>query len=295
MRIPALPVVVMAALLLMAGAGFAQQLQAVPQLESRVTDLTGTLTAQQQAELEQKLADFEQRKGSQIAVLLVGSTRPETIEQYSLRVVDAWKLGREQPDDGVLLLVAIDDRALRIEVGYGLEGAIPDALARRIIDENIKPLFQQRDYYSGIQAGLTQVMRLIDGESLPPPDRRWQGGKRTADEWLPIVLIGSVIVGALLQSLLGRAAGSLVTGGGAGLLMWVLTYSIASALVVGVFALLFNAFSGGRGSGRGGGFGSGGFGGGRFGGGGFGGGGFGGGGFGGGGGGFGGGGASGRW
>src|SRR5690606_22730029 len=119
----------------------AQDLQPVPPLQTRVTDLTGTLTADQQAELEQKLAAFEQRKGAQVALLVVNTARPETVEQYALRVAEAWRLGRAEPDDGVLLLVAMQDRELRIEVGYGLEGALPDATARRIIAETITPLF----------------------------------------------------------------------------------------------------------------------------------------------------------
>ncbi len=126
----------------------------MPPLQTRVTDTTGTLTAGQQAELEGKLAAFEQRKGAQIALLIVPTTQPEAIEQYSIRVVDAWKLGREKPDDGVLLLVALQDRALRIEVGRGLEGALPDITASRIIDETIKPLFRQGDIYGGASAGL---------------------------------------------------------------------------------------------------------------------------------------------
>src|SRR5690606_4593129 len=151
----------------------AQELQPLPPLAARVTDLTGTLTAGQQAELEQKLAAFEQRKGAQVAVLLVDSTRPESIEAYSIRVAEAWKLGREGVDDGALLLVALQDRTLRIEVGYGLEGVLPDAIARRIIEETIKPLFRQRDIHGGINAGVERIMQVVDGEPLPPPDRQW--------------------------------------------------------------------------------------------------------------------------
>jgi uncharacterized protein len=141
-----------------AGAVLAQALQPVPPLQARVTDTTGTLTAAQQAELEGKLAAFEQRKGAQIALLVVATTQPEAIEQYSIRVADAWKLGREKSDDGALLLVALQDRALRIEVGRGLEGALPDATANRILDETIKPLFRQGDIYAGVRiaAGVRQ-------------------------------------------------------------------------------------------------------------------------------------------
>ena len=156
----------------------AQDLQPVPQFTARVTDLTGTLTSGQQAEMEQKLLAFEQRKGSQVVLLVVPTTGPETIEQYAIRVAEAWKPGREGVDDGALLLVALQDRVVRIEVGYGLEGVLPDAIARRIIDETITPLFRQRDIFGGVSAGLSRIMQVIDGEPLPPPDRQW---RRPAD------------------------------------------------------------------------------------------------------------------
>lgn len=289
----------------------AQDLQAVPALQARVTDLTGTLTAGQQAELEQRLTAFEQRKGAQVALLIVPTTAPETIEQYSIRVAETWKLGRAKPDDGVLLLVALQDHALRIEVGYGLEGVIPDAIARRVIDDTIKPLFRQGDIFGGVSAGLTQIMKLVDGEPLPPPDRSW---RRPADKlagMLPLLFFGVLIGSTLLRALLGRALGSLATGGITGGVVWLASQLLGIAIFAGLVAGAFSLFAslasnmrGGRG-GHGGGFGGGlgglggggfgGLGGGGFGRGGFGGGGFGGGGFGGGGGGFGGGGASGRW
>ena len=285
-------------LLLLAGAASAQDLQPVPALEARVTDRTGTLTAGQQAELEQKLAAFEQRKGAQVALLIVSTTQPEAIEQYSIRVVDAWKLGRKQSDDGVLLLVALQDRALRLEIGYGLEGVLPDAIASRIINDTIKPLFRQGDIYGGVTAGLQKVMQVVDGEPLPPPDRSW---KRPADRisgLLPMLLFGTVIIGAVLRRLLGRTLGAVATGGAAGGLVWVFSQVLGLAIGAGLIALVISFIaslaSTGRGIGRGGPP-WGGLGGGGFGGGGMGGGGFGGGGFGGGGGGFGGGGASGRW
>jgi uncharacterized protein len=275
----------------------AQGLVAVPALEARVTDLTGTLTAGQQAELEQKLAAFEQRKGAQIALLVVPTTAPEAIEQYSIRVVDAWKLGRKQPDDGALLLVALQDRALRIEVGYGLEGVLPDAIAKRIIEDTIKPLFRQGDIYGGVSAGLQQIMSVVDGEPLPPPDKRWRGSGDKVFGLLPFLFFGVLIGGAVLRAILGRTLGAVATGGLAGGVVWLVSSLLGVAVVAGLVAGLFSFFAGiaatvgnGRG-GRGGPWGGlgGGLGGGGFGSGGFGGG------FGGGGGGFGGGGASGRW
>lgn len=286
----------------------AQSLQPVPPLASRVTDLTGTLTAGQQAELDQKLAAFEQRKGAQLAVLLVGTTEPESIEAYSIRVAEAWKLGREGIDDGALLLVALQDRTLRIEVGYGLEGVLPDAIARRIIDETIKPLFRQRDIHGGINAGIDRMMQVVDGEPLPPPDKQW---KRPADRiggLLPLLFFGVLAGGAALRAFLGRPLGSLATGAAAGGVVWLVSKLLAAAIGVGLVAFLLSLFMGlgssalrqaGRGGRGGWGGWPGGFGGGP-GGGGLGRGGFGGGlgglgGFRGGGGGFGGGGASGRW
>ena len=277
-----------------------QGLVPVPPLESRITDQTGTLTAAEQSELEQKLAAFEQRKGAQVALLMVRSTQPESIEQYSIRVVEAWKLGRDKPDDGVLLLVAKEDRKLRIEVGYGLEGALTDAIASRIINETIKPLFRQNDYFGGIGAGLQQIQDVIDGEVLPPPDKRWERPADQVGKLLPLYLMVVFIGGSVLRAILGRGLGSVATGVGAGLLTWLLTQLLGAALLTGFIGLALTLVmgaaggisTGGPGGGLGGGLGRGGFGGGGFGGGGFGGGG---GGVSGGGGGFGGGGSSGRW
>src|SRR5512147_166739 len=145
---------------------------AVPPLKARITDLTGTLTQSQRDTLERELQAFESRKGSQIAVLIVPTTRPEAIEQYSLRVAETWKLGRKGVDDGVLLLVAKDDRKLRIEVGYGLEGALNDATAKRIVSEVISPDFKRGEFYAGIDAGVTAISKVIEGEPLPPPAPR---------------------------------------------------------------------------------------------------------------------------
>jgi uncharacterized protein len=277
-------------------------LQPIPKLEARVTDLTGTLTAEQQSTLEEKLRAFEARKGSQLAVLIVPTTRPEEIEQYSIRVVDQWKLGRKNVDDGALLIVAKDDRAIRIEVGRGLEGVLTDLTSHRIIEETITPLFRQGDFYGGINAGLDQMIRVVDGEQLPPPDVRWRSQPHGILGFLPFLFIAVLVGSAVLRGVFGRGLGSLLTGAGTAGLVWLGGYAVALAVLAGGLALLFSAmsgFGGGRGWSsypRSGGFG-GGWGGGLGGGfgGGFGGGGFGGGGFGGGGGGFGGGGASGRW
>ena len=268
-------------------------LQPIPKLEGRVTDLTGTLTAAEQAELEQKLSAFEARKGAQIAVLVVATTAPEDIAQYSIRVVESWKLGRAKPDDGVLVLLAKDDHTARIEVGYGLEGALTDATSNRIIDETMIPLFKQGQYFAGLSAGVTQIMGVVDGEALPPPDTSWRGNGNALFHSLPVLFFGFFVASSILRGLFGRVGGAAATAGLAGIIAWVLSQLLAAALGVAVLGFLLSLVLGLRGGGwssGGGGFGGlGGLGGG------FGGGGLGGGGFGGGGGGFGGGGASGRW
>ena len=241
-----------------------------------------------------KLAAFESSKGSQIAVLMLPTTQPETIEQFGIRVVDAWKLGRKGVDDGVLLLIAKDDHKLRIEVGYGLEGALNDATAKRIVSEIITPFFKRGDFYAGIDAGVSAIIKVVEGEPLPPPAQRAhsQSGNNTdrsgktcllpdsSFSWWAILFCGRW---------LGRLPSGLIVGGVIGVLAWVILSSLALAVFAALVAFLFSLIFGlnGRGSsfpGRwgGGGWGSGG-------------GGFGGGGFSGGGGGFGGGGASGGW
>ena len=268
---------------------------AVPPLTARVTDLTGTLTREQQAGLERMLQEFEARKGTQLAVLMVPTTAPEPIEQYALRVGEQWKIGRKKVDDGAILVVAKDDRALRIEIGYGLEGVLNDATASRIIREIIVPRFREGDFYGGINAGLDRVMRLIDGEPLPEPARSSPAAEGGLMQLLPVLLIVAFVGGALLRAVLGRFLGAAATGGVVGFLAWMLVGTLIVSLVAGLFAFIFTL---GGGGGRryygGGGWPGGGMGFPR-GGGGWGGGGLGGGGFRGGGGSFGGGGASGRW
>ena len=261
----------------------AQAEVSIPTLSARVTDQTATFTAEQTLSLEQTLQAFEARKGSQIAVLVVASTLPESIEQYSLRVVEQWKLGRKKIDDGVLLIVAKDDRALRIEVGYGLEGALTDAASKRIVSEVITPHFKQGEYFAGIVAGVAQIIRVIDGESLPEPAAQADRATSKLQQYVPVLFIIVLALGGLLRAVLGQLPGAAITGGIVAVIAWFLVGTLAIALLAGVLALIFTLMGGGRGGVGMGGF-PGGFGGGRAGGG-----------FGGGGGGFGGGGASGRW
>jgi len=292
-----------AAMLLVAPAAPAQSLVPVPALSSPVTDTTGTLTPDQVAALDAKLRAFEQQKGSQVAVLVVPTTQPEAIEQYAIRVADAWKLGRGKIDDGAILIVALNDRKLRVEVGYGLEGALPDAIANRIIDEDIVPQFRRGDYYGGIATGVDRILRVIEGEPLPEPELSPpSSGVPGLFSLLPFLFIFALVGGRILRSLFGRVGGALATGGLVGFLTWLLIGILALSVGAGFLAFIF-ALGGGIGGGpTGGGNGwysrrhgqgwgyPGGFGGGGFGGrGGFGGG------WSGGGGGFGGGGASGSW
>lgn len=250
---------------------------------ARVIDQTGALNAAQQQGLVQKLAAFEANKGSQIAVLIVPTTAPETIEQYGIRVAEAWKLGRKGVDDGALLLVALQDRAVRIEVGYGLEGALPDAIAKRIIEEAILPRFREGDLPGGITTGVDRMIAVVDGEPLPDPPADVQDEGEGDSPW-PLLLFGVLLFGQSLRRALGAAPAALLLGGGVFLAAWWIVGAWVPAAVVGFVAFIFTlvGLGGGTrfGSGMGGSSHSGGFGGG---------------GFSGGGGGFGGGGASGRW
>ena len=257
---------------------------AVPPLTGHVIDQTGTLTAEQKAALEQTLTAFEARKGSQLAVLMVASSAPEEIEQYALRVAEQWKLGRKKVDDGAILVVAKNDRAMRIEVGYGLEGALGDLTSKRIINETILPRFKNQDFYGGIAAGVEQIIRVVDGEPLPAPSARSSQGIGGVQQYAPMLFILALAVGGVLRATLGKVPGSLVTGGVVAVIAWFVVGAISMALVAGVVALFVTLLGGGMlGRGMGGYHGGGGRGG------------HGGGGFSGGGGGFGGGGASGRW
>ncbi|CAN7171817.1 YgcG family protein [Paraburkholderia hospita] len=221
---------------------------AIPALTARVTDETATLTGEQRATLEQTLQAFEEKKGSQISVLIVPTTQPETIEQYSIRVVEQWKLGRKHVDDGVLLIVAKNDRTLRIEVGYGLEGVLNDATSSRIINEVIVPRFRQGDFYGGITAGVSSMMNVISGESLPPPDR--QAGRESGNVrgYLPVLFVLTLVAGGVLRAVLGRLAGSVVTGAGVAVVAWLLSGAVSIALVAGAIALLFTLFGSGLGA-----------------------------------------------
>ncbi|MGJ4891278.1 TPM domain-containing protein [Bradyrhizobium sp. HKCCYLRH3099] len=233
---------------------------AVPPLTGRVVDQTGTLSSSDIASLTQKLKDLETRKGSQVAVLIVPTTEPETIEQFSIRVAEAWKIGRKKVDDGALLVIAKGDRKLRIEVGYGLEGSLTDVTARRIIDEVITPKFRQGDFAGGINAGVDRIIGVINGETLPVPQPQASHGDDldfdSITSFAPVALFGALVIGSILRTLLGRLLGSFATGGAMGVIAWLMVGSVGLAALSGIagFIIAFIADSfasmSGPGSGR---------------------------------------------
>lgn len=264
---------------------------AVPTLKRHVTDLTGTLTPQQVDQLDAQLVALEKSKGAQLVVLMVPTTQPQDIAEYSLAVAEANKIGRKGTDDGLLLLIAKQDRRVRIEVGYGLEGAVPDAATARITREYIAPKFRTNDYYGGISDAVGALTQLINGEALPPPVESANRQPRGFN-FGHALLIG-VFAAFFLRSIFGRSPVWLRTPLGAAIiggLLWLLAASVGvgimGALIGGALMLLPAGAGRSIGGGGWGGFGGGGFGGGGLGGGG---------GFSGGGGSFGGGGSSGSW
>lgn len=281
---------------LLAWPGLAQD-AAIPPLDSPVIDTTGTLDPAQAAQLRQQALELQQRKGAQLQILMVPSTQPETIEQYTQRVFDQWKLGRKGVDDAVLVVVAKEDRRVRIQPGYGLEGAIPDAIANRLIQEYMTPYFRQNDYGGGLIEATAQLVRLIDGEALPAPQSTHApAGGRGGGDWI-FGLMAGLVVAYMVRSVLGvlpRPIRAVAGGIAGGAVAWLFSSLLLIGGLAGLLGLLMGLFGGGGGRfvgpGGFGGWGAGGFGGG-WGGGGFGGGG----GWSGGGGSSGGGGASGSW
>ena len=220
---------------------------AVPPLVGRVVDQTGTLSTNDVSALNQTIRAFETRKGSQIAVLIVPTTDGEAIEPFSLRVAEAWKIGRKKIDDGALLVIAKNDRHLRIEVGYGLEGALTDVTSKRIIDEDITPKFKAGDFTGGISAGVDRMIRIIDGEKLPAPEPpHWQPQARSFDPgdlFNPFLLIPVLLFGGAMRAMLGRLLGSGVAGGLVALIAWFFFGSLIAALLSGAVASILVMFS----------------------------------------------------
>ena len=238
----------------------AQQAQPIPPLTARVIDRSGTLDNAQQQALEQKLASFEAERGSQIVVLLIPTTAPEDIAAYAWRVADNWKIGRRDVGDGILLVVAKNDRRVRIEVARALEGAVPDLAAHQIIDRLITPSFRQGDFAGGIDAGLDGLMARIRGEDLPLPAPAERGNDAPSLEDLAVMLFIAVpVAGSFLTSMFGRKLGAVATGGVTGFVVKLLTGSLAIGVLGGIAALVFVIVLGIGGGGRGGGGGGGGF------------------------------------
>jgi uncharacterized protein len=233
---------------------------AVPALSGRVVDKTMTLTQDQQAGLDQTLKNFEARKGSQVAVLIVPTTAPESIEQFSIRVAEQWKIGRRKVDDGAILVIAKDDRKLRIEVGYGLEGALTDLTSKRIIDEVITPKFRAGDFAGGIIDGVDRILKVIDGEPLPAPQAQTPSNMSFAFdhivEYGPFLLFGVIFAGGVLRTIFGRLFGSLATGGLAAVVVWMIVGTAVLAGIAGLIAFVFTLIGdaitsgGGRGGGH---------------------------------------------
>lgn len=249
----------------------AQTLVAVPPLTARVMDQTGTLAGADVAALEQQLKNFEQQRGTQIVVLLVTSTAPEDISDFTQRLGDAWKIGRRQVGDGLLLVVALNDRRLRIAPAKSLEGAVPDLAAQRIIDQVITPAFRQGDVAGGLRAGLSHLQARIEGEALPLPQAGAQSSKPTGAaevDWLNLVvllLVALPVVAGVLRRVLGQRLGALAAGGVVGVVVWVMTSLLWLGVVAAMLGLMSALFmqalpsaavrrSQGRGRGRGGDF-----------------------------------------
>ncbi|MGB5552613.1 MAG: TPM domain-containing protein, partial [Thermoanaerobaculia bacterium] len=219
----------------------------VPELKTRVTDQTSTLDGAALAALEERLAAFESRTGSQIAVLVIPTTEPEAVEQYALRVAEAWMLGREGIDDGALLLVALEDRNVRIEVGYGLEGALTDLASRRIISESILPRFRSGDVPGGIELGVERMIAVAEGEPLPEPQPNWEPGPWAGLKSLfPFLLIVAFIAGGFLRMLFGRFWGSLAGATIAGVIVWLLSSLLMVGLVAGIITFVIMLLGGAR-------------------------------------------------
>jgi len=239
-------------LALVTGSLLAQGVLPVPPLTAQVIDQTGTLDAIQLKGLQDKLIAFEQKKGTQIAILMVPTTQPEDIASYANRVGNAWKIGRKDVGDGVLLVVVKDDRKVRIEVAKTLEGAIPDLAARQIIDEAITPNFRKQDFAAGLHAAVDQLSARITGEALPAPKAPAQRGAGRGFDWMDLgilLFIAVPVVGGVLRGILGRKLGALVTGGGVGAVALLITSSLVVAAIAAFVALLFSMLSGGGGFG----------------------------------------------
>jgi uncharacterized protein len=234
-------------LLLVSLSGLSQDQIKVPKLETRVTDLTGTLTTEEITVLEQKLEGYEKEKGSQIAILLLPTTGEEEIEQFSIRVADEWKIGRKGTNDGVIIILAKEDRKARIEVAYGLEGALPDATSKRIIEETMIPNFKSGSYFDGLMQGTDAIIKVISGEPLPEPDHDIHESQDSESGWMIGLFIFAMIVRAIKPGFIGGlivAAVSFLAG-------WIF-FEIAKGIFFGILSIIVMIFMHGKGGGGGG-------------------------------------------
>jgi len=228
-----------------AAAAFAQDVVPVPKLTGHVVDLTATLSGPDSAALEAKLTAFERERGSQVAVLLVPTLRGEAIEDFAGRVTDAWQLGRKGVDDGVLFVIAKQDRHMRIHTGRGVQGTLTDALSKRIIADIVTPQFRNGDFRGGIDDGVDAILKAIQGEELPAPAHaQHKEGRSSLGDFLPFALFGVVIVGGILRAMFGRLFGAGITSGVAGVAAWLILGTIAGGIVVALIAFLFTLFIG---------------------------------------------------
>ena len=209
---------------------------AIPALSKRVTDLTATLSSAEEARIEARLKEFEAKKGAQVAVLIVGSTQPEPIFDYAVRVTDAWKLGRKDVDDGVLFVVAKNDRKLQILTGRGVQGTLTDAMSKRIIGEVVAPKFRANDFAGGIEDGVAKIIDVLQGEALPPPQKKRVAVQQgtNIESFLVLGVLAALFVGPLLRSLLGRFLGASATGGVTGFAAWVIAGGMVFPIVAGI-------------------------------------------------------------
>lgn len=259
------PLLMLSLVLLAAGGALrAQDILPVPPLSGRVIDQTGTLSAAQIDALSSKLATFEAQAGPQIVVLLVPSTLPEDIAAYAQRVGEAWKIGRRDVGDGLLIVVAKNDRRVNIQTAKALEGAVPDLAARQIIDSAIRPAFRANDYAGGLDAAIDQLIARIKGEALPAPQQRERpsssrpfGGMQPI-ELLIFAFVALPLVAGVTRRIFGRGLGSLASGGATGVVAWLVSNSLSIAGIGAVIGLLFGLFAGAsnvlRSSGRHGGY-----------------------------------------
>lgn len=227
-----------ASLLAALASAWAQDVLPVPALTARVIDQTGTLDGTQRAALEAKLAAFEQSAGTQIVVLMVPTTAPEDIAAYAQRVADSWKIGRRDVGDGLLIVVAKNDRRIRIEVAKALEGAVPDLAARLIIDRTISPAFRAGNFAAGLDAGIDALMARIKGEGLPEPSAARDAESPPWEELAMFFFIAVFVIGGILSRVLGRRLGAIVTSGGAGAAAWALGAGLGVALVAALLAFI---------------------------------------------------------